>query len=124
MHCPKCGNFMRAVAYQGITVDRCSKCNGLWFDKNELEQLEELKGSEVIDLGPSELAAELDKKLMVKCPRCDAPMERKHVPKQQHIVYDECIKGHGVYFDAGEFRDLKQFTVGEFFKSLFTRKTP
>ncbi|MFH1561964.1 MAG: zf-TFIIB domain-containing protein [Nitrospirota bacterium] len=39
MHCPKCGQELHHVELEGITLDKCNKCQGLWFDKGELEEL-------------------------------------------------------------------------------------
>jgi Zn-finger nucleic acid-binding protein len=33
---------MESVSYQGVEVDRCAKCAGLWFDMLEAEDLKKL----------------------------------------------------------------------------------
>jgi len=37
MKCPKCGMELIEVDYQGIKVDKCSGCRGIWLDAGELE---------------------------------------------------------------------------------------
>ncbi len=37
--CPKCGNEMRTYERNGVTVDQCTGCGGLFLDRGELEQL-------------------------------------------------------------------------------------
>lgn len=39
MKCPKCGHELREELLDGISIDRCTFCEGLWLDANELEQL-------------------------------------------------------------------------------------
>jgi hypothetical protein len=39
MKCPKCGSDMKEEHLEGIEVDRCTLCNGLYFDHGELETL-------------------------------------------------------------------------------------
>jgi uncharacterized protein len=39
MRCPKCGHDLREEVLDGVTIDRCTFCEGLWFDANELEQV-------------------------------------------------------------------------------------
>lgn len=39
MKCPKDGHDLREEVVQGVTLDRCTFCEGLWFDANELEQV-------------------------------------------------------------------------------------
>jgi len=49
MQCPKCGHEMKEEALEGVKVDRCSFCEGIYFDAGELDQVllkkeEERKG--------------------------------------------------------------------------------
>ncbi len=39
MHCPKCGHTMVEVELEGIKVDKCTCCSGIYFDDGELEQI-------------------------------------------------------------------------------------
>lgn len=37
MKCPKCGHDMAEQDLGGITIDRCTFCEGVYFDAGELE---------------------------------------------------------------------------------------
>lgn len=39
MKCPKCGEDMNEVEMDGLKVDRCTVCDGIYFDKGELDLL-------------------------------------------------------------------------------------
>ncbi|MGX7824111.1 zf-TFIIB domain-containing protein [Actinokineospora sp. 24-640] len=39
MICPKCSNPMTAVDRQGIHIDQCASCRGIFLDRGELEQI-------------------------------------------------------------------------------------
>lgn len=39
LKCPKCGHGMKTEDMQGIQVDRCTFCEGFFFDAGEFEQL-------------------------------------------------------------------------------------
>jgi Zn-finger nucleic acid-binding protein len=73
---------MEAIEYEGVEVDRCKDCQGIWFDAGESDSY--------------------------RCPRCDGGMLRRVDLKQPHIHYEECTSCRGSYFDAGEFADLMQ----------------
>jgi uncharacterized protein len=118
MDCPKCDAMLEAITYHGVTVQRCTKCQGIWFPGIEHKELKAMKGAESIDIGSAELGEEYDTVKDVHCPECDKVMERVADKFQPHIHYETCSRGHGVFFDAGEFRDFKQETLGDFFKSL------
>ena len=37
--CPKCGAPLVTVPYRGVELDKCSRCQGVWFDCGELDQV-------------------------------------------------------------------------------------
>ena len=37
MKCPKCGHDMQEINLAGILVDQCEYCQGVYFDKEEVE---------------------------------------------------------------------------------------
>jgi Zn-finger nucleic acid-binding protein len=37
--CPKCHGAMRAYERNGVTVDQCADCRGIFLDRGELERL-------------------------------------------------------------------------------------
>lgn len=39
LHCPKCGCDMTEIYLEEIKIDKCSFCEGIFFDKGELEEL-------------------------------------------------------------------------------------
>lgn len=39
MKCPKCGHDMKAESQQGIEIDRCSFCEGIFLDAGEMEDV-------------------------------------------------------------------------------------
>lgn len=39
MKCPKCGGTLEEKELEKVKIDVCSKCEGIWFDKGELELL-------------------------------------------------------------------------------------
>jgi Zn-finger nucleic acid-binding protein len=36
-HCPKCPGLLETYTFQGVTLDRCHQCGGVWMDNGELE---------------------------------------------------------------------------------------
>lgn len=39
MTCPKCGGEMRTHERNGVTIEQCRKCHGIFLDRGEFEQL-------------------------------------------------------------------------------------
>jgi Zn-finger nucleic acid-binding protein len=109
---------MEPVTFSGVTVDRCTACEGLWFHGTEARDLKKIKGSESVDTGSVKVGKEQDKITGVACPMCGKTMETKPDPYQAHIRYEVCPDADGVYFDAGEFRDFVKDDLGDFVKDL------
>lgn len=114
---------MQRIDYQGIEIDRCTHCYGMWFDHFELEELQRLSGSEVIDIGDMDVGREQNEHSKIFCPKCIQPslMQTETDQRQEHIQYERCPNCQGVYLDAGEFRDIKELTIAEFFRSIFNK---
>lgn len=119
MDCPKCKSEMEFADIQGIRVERCLQCQGFWFREDGHRKLSKVKDSELIDIGPPEVGREFNEAEDVPCPECGRTMERVADPSQPHIRIEACGAGHGVFLDAGEYKDFKQKTVGDLFKRLF-----
>jgi len=120
MRCPKCRSDMQPVEYEGLEVDRCGSCRGLWFDAGEVEALAETQAAVALDVGDARTGKRLNAVDDYRCPRCGGSMARRVDPQQRHIWYESCTGCDGSFFDAGEFRDLAQQTVSDFFKGLVT----
>lgn len=39
MDCPRCGGKLHPKTYDKVTVDQCDRCEGIWLDAGELEQI-------------------------------------------------------------------------------------
>lgn len=122
MNCPKCKSGMEKVNYQDITVDRCTNCEGIWFDMLEQEKLKEMNGSEAIDIGDPDTGEKFNKIEDINCPKCTTKMIKMVDAKQHHIWFEKCTICYGVFFDAGEFKDYKEENILDFFKDLFTKE--
>jgi Zn-finger nucleic acid-binding protein len=122
MRCPKCRADMEVVTVAGQEVDRCLQCRGLWFDAGELEALADSGAAGKLDTGTAREGRLYNTIDDYRCPRCGGDMARRTDPKQTHIWYETCGACDGSFFDAGEFRDLAEHTITDFFKSLVTPK--
>ena len=117
MKCPKCDSELKPIVHENVEIDRCSGCGGLWFDAFEHEELKQLSGSERIDYSPK--TAVPSNTGTGKCPKDQQQLFGMVVAGQPHISYESCGFCHGVFFDAGEFKDFKEETLGERFRAIF-----
>ena len=118
MRCPKCRADMEQVDYEGTEIDRCTICNGIWFDAGEIDVLRDKQAAATIDVGDAGPSKQRNAMDSYQCPRCSGAMVKVVDPNQTHIWYETCSACHGSYLDAGELRDLSNVSISDFFKSL------
>lgn len=122
--CPVClGVPMEKTHITGeagaLTLDFCTRCGGLWFDRSEVGQLAGRSASALREHVPDRVErvrppchgcqAPLDRDAekcsacghtnLIDCPVCDEPMERR---EHAGLLLDFCRKCHGVWFDNAE----------------------
>lgn len=103
MDCPVCKDAMIILELEGVEVDYCPSCSGLWLDAGELELLLGGDGEKILleDATTSEAKR--------RCPICLKKMDKKLLGTNK-VLIDACNRGHGLWFDAGE---LEMTITGE-----------
>jgi ribosomal protein L37AE/L43A len=43
MKCPKCGTDLIEVDFQGMKIDECSECRGMWLDAGEFDAMAKIE---------------------------------------------------------------------------------
>jgi Zn-finger nucleic acid-binding protein len=99
MRCPACNEPAIALALNGVEIDRCPACAGIWLDKEEIAWL-----SGHSEAASRPLAQALGKGAAGpqgkrRCPRCNRAMRQETLAD---VELDRCPVGHGIWFDAGE----------------------
>ena len=112
MRCPKCPGRLDIVTYgRKIAVRRCDTCGGLFCEPEMLLEMKREWMSEiVIDSGNVRVGHKHDALGDIDCPQCGIPMDKTYDTDQTHIWFESCPQCEGMYFDAGEFSDLKRDT--------------
>jgi Zn-finger nucleic acid-binding protein len=123
--CPKDGQTMTRLDADGVAVDRCPDCGGIWLDLGELREL--------LDRDPEAaplitLLDRAERRVQRKnppktpdewtCPRDGARLTSLRDPRQPHLEYELCSICGGVYFDAGELNDLSRQTLLERLRAI------
>ena len=100
-----------------VTVDRCSRCKGTWFDGDELEH-----ALDVTTRGIARDEAENRRRGLPRppnpseevrylaCVRCGERMARRQIAARTGLIIDIC-RFHGVWFDGGELEHFREFVA-------------
>lgn len=127
--CPNCKISLIVLEMEGIEIDYCTECNGVWLDEGEIEMILKLEGAEPDTLANELFATKPDAKSDKRCVRCNAKMQMVKVGEPL-VAIDRCPLGDGVWFDQGEMQTLIQSShtdakgiVAQFFAELYQSDT-
>ena len=106
MDCPDCKNAMITLELEGVEIDYCTNCGGIWLDTGELELLLNDPGKAKILLDSFRIDSSSTERLK-KCPICDKKMQKIVVGSSKPVLLiDKCRRGDGLWFDKGELQDI------------------
>jgi Zn-finger nucleic acid-binding protein len=101
--CVKCSSILDKATFQGLEVDLCPKCGGLWLDRGEITRAAKLPEGELARLrallvgkvGPPPVPTENK----APCPACPGNLSEVLLGA---VHVDYCGKCHGLFLDRGE----------------------
>jgi Zn-finger nucleic acid-binding protein len=101
--CVKCSSILDRATFQGLEVDLCPRCGGLWLDRGEITRAAKLPEPELSRLrtlltgasGPPPLPTENK----APCPACPGSLSEVLLGT---VHVDYCGKCHGLFLDRGE----------------------
>jgi len=102
---------MLSYQHQGLEVDSCPECFGIWFDREELKEF--IKRPELAERLSSErnsqaTPAETSQRL---CPSCRIPLSETGLGE---VSVDLCFRCRGIWLDQGELdRAVEQYRQGQ-----------
>jgi Zn-finger nucleic acid-binding protein len=104
--CVKCNSILDKATFQGLEVDLCPKCGGLWLDRGEIARAAKLPEKELAHLrnlltgqpGPPPIPTES----IAPCPVCPGSLAEVLLGA---VHVDYCGKCQGIFLDRGELDD-------------------
>ena len=111
-NCPRCETAMQHMTINErggkIEVDQCSTCNGIWFDKGELTELE--KVVEPVFMEFRKIPKEYDQLTGLWCPSCTPQqmMDKERHDRDEKVIIDKCPRCEGVWLDGGELEAIQK----------------
>ena len=115
-NCPRCQTLMESIDLGldgGFFIERCDRCLGLFFDPGELEHVLNVSVQDVHEVDRERLNVMIAEEYAdtprqvkyIKCPVCDALMNRRIFGAKSGVIVDSC-RQHGVWLDGGELAQI------------------
>jgi len=107
MKCPSCSGALEEIDNEGVSLDFCSDCKGIWFDRGEVSEYFELS-RDLPDLGEEDRE---EQPSGMACPRCPATelTQLRYAPPYA-LTVDYCGNCGGMWFDKGEVHTLHKLS--------------
>jgi Zn-finger nucleic acid-binding protein len=120
---------MVAFELEGVEIDRCVACHGIWLDHGELQLIAQQAGASPGGLTKTLVEAKGLRGGGRRCPRCLRRLDVVDVGEAAPLEIDRCPGGCGLWFDDGEMQQfIARFSQGEpgavarFFADWFGKK--
>ena len=109
MNCPRCQEICRIETYEDVEIDRCSACQGIWLDYEEIVTIlkeRQVKFSdedmEAMKARISDNMPEVEEQHQLPCPKCSINMRTVNYQANTGVIIDRCPKNCGLWFDPNE----------------------
>lgn len=103
MNCPVCKKeVLIALEYEGVEVDYCPACRGVWLDSGEIELLFGDADAAIEFLTIGKPAAVPHGEKHRRCPECNKKMTKESTESEHPVTFDHCPRCDGMWLDAGE----------------------
>lgn len=107
MDCPRCSGRLNRTDFGEhgfVVLDVCTDCSGSWFDKGELDRLDDsvwtnLETADSLRASPGYES--------VKCPKCAVQMTALSASDVPEVIVDRCPSCEGFWLDKDELDAMK-----------------
>jgi len=111
-----CG-VMRETAYEGVQIDICPECIGVWLDDSELATIVDAEGrvwppgvvEKVLAVTGGMGVPKHERHRALDCPKCGQRLEPVNYQVNSGVIVNTCRERHGVWLDAGELAKIQIF---------------
>jgi Zn-finger nucleic acid-binding protein len=115
--CPENNIELISTNYEGVQIDQCTLCGGIWCDNEELQEIikirikkfdkETIKSIKNLNVPTLQLVTNIENLVSRKCVVCGEKLQRQDYSKNIKIVIDCCRKGHGIWLDENELERIQ-----------------
>jgi len=109
LSCPKCNakTLFNFKTSEGVTVDVCNKCQGIWLDKGETAKSAELES----DFPDYNAVAGTAVETKLACPSCGKKLFNMRYAKTSELMVEHCKGCGGIFLDAGEMSKVESVSA-------------
>src|SRR5215510_9405697 len=104
MRCPHCPVELESTVSRGVQLDRCRRCHGLWFDRDELAKFNRFDSDFPLRPGNPDQG----KFISLRCPHCSSFLARFPYVPGGSLEVERCISCKGVWLRESQVRKIRK----------------
>ena len=111
MICPKCRNELQKQMFgfdDSVPVNVCPACEGMWFDKGDLNMLDE---SVIVNSEEADFTEVADQKENLDCPGCGNLLHTVSPDVMPELEIESCTSCRGFWLDKNELEGIRDMTL-------------
>lgn len=119
LKCPDCSINMKPFLCRHIVVERCSRCQGIWFDKQELGVFGETLRNLPIESIRVETPERDRRTILSTCPHCQLLLNESSFAYNSDVRIQTCERCSGIWLRYPElFRYIDYVRTGKIIEPL------
>ncbi len=105
--CPRCEGVLAKQSVNGVFIEQCAPCGGVWLDHDVLESIVKnaRQSQDAVAFTGNKavppIRVNTHEVMYLSCPECDMLMHRRNFGLASGVIIDVC-SAHGLWFDANE----------------------
>lgn len=116
MKCPNCDGKLEAKIFKKVRIEECSKCGGLWFDRDELKKAKDSTDEDLawldFDIFEDKESKYHKSESHKLCPRDESQLS-KLTYSHSNVSIDACPVCYGIFLEKNEFENIIKFLEKE-----------
>ncbi|MBI4482689.1 MAG: zf-TFIIB domain-containing protein [Acidobacteria bacterium] len=109
MRCPKCPGRLEPRLDRSVNLDRCPRCYGLWFQRDEVAKFNQFDP----DFPLTHFKRLPGKPTRLRCPQCKGFLDQTWYAPGADLEVDRCTNCEGVWLDEDEIEKVRRILKGE-----------
>lgn len=102
--CKRCDTDMQTVFYEGVAIQLCMSCKGVYLTRRRLEII---KDSREIEIAKDTPKPRKGPEVPRCCPNCQDIMKKAKYGKIRPTMIDYCETCNGIWLDKGELASIQ-----------------
>lgn len=104
LKCERCDHAMHTVFYEGVAIQLCMSCKGIFLSEKKLAIIEQSREIEILEDAPR---PRRKYEVLRNCPKCESQMKKVRHGKIRKTMIDYCTDCTGVWLDKGELASIQ-----------------